>query len=39
MGRQNAEKDKYSYRMVWTFDGKILFKADDTPSNVFATGV
>ena len=44
MSKLIAARDEYGFQNVWTFEGKILYKENDTDdtditSNVFATGV
>ena len=33
MRKLKASRDEYGFRNVWTVDGKILYKVDDTPDS------
>ena len=33
MCKLRAARDEYGFRDVWTVDGKILYKVDDTPDS------
>ena len=32
MSKLKGAKEKYGFKRVWTVDGKILFRVDDSPS-------